>query len=106
MSFWDYLNFLLKLLGVFGCPKLGALKLLLLPLFIFFDLFHYLILRIIYTQFKFMDIYCLKELHNTRSNDVVINKLESLILSTNMLQEIEVISDEKQRTKKEAVWKQ
>jgi hypothetical protein len=53
-----------------------------------------------------MDIYCLKELHNTRSNDVVINKLESLILSTNMLQEIEVISDEKQRTKKEAVWKQ
>jgi hypothetical protein len=29
-----------------------------------------------------------------------------LILSTNMLQEIEVISDEKQRTKKEAVWKQ
>jgi hypothetical protein len=43
-----------------------------------------------------MDIYCLEELHNTRSNDVVINKLESLILSIKVLQEIELIVDEEQ----------
>ncbi len=29
-----------------------------------------------YTQSKFMDTYCLKELHNTRYNDVVINELK------------------------------
>jgi hypothetical protein len=27
-----------------------------------------------------MDTYCPKELHNTRSDDVVINKLENLIV--------------------------
>jgi hypothetical protein len=32
-----------------------------------------------------MDIYCPKELHNTRFDDVVINKLESLILSKEIL---------------------
>ncbi len=47
------------------------------------------------TRFEFMDIYYLKELHNTRSNDVVINKLENLILSKEVLQEIETIANEK-----------
>jgi hypothetical protein len=36
LSFWVCWSFLLKLLGVFGCPELGALKFLLLPLFVIF----------------------------------------------------------------------
>jgi hypothetical protein len=36
-----------------------------------------------------------KELHNTRFDDVVINELESLILSKKVLQEIKAIADEK-----------
>ncbi len=47
------------------------------------------------TQFEFMDTYCLKELHNTRFDDVVINELESLILSKKVLQEIKTIVNEK-----------
>jgi len=42
-----------------------------------------------------MDIYCPEKLHNTRFNDVVINKLGSSILSKYLLQEIEVVVDEK-----------
>ncbi len=48
--------------------------------FLFFDFFLFLILQIVSIQFEFMDTYCPKELHNTRSDDVVINKLENLIV--------------------------
>jgi hypothetical protein len=41
-----------------------------------------------------MDIYCLEELHNTRSDDVVINELESFILLKEVLQDIEAVTNE------------
>jgi hypothetical protein len=43
-----------------------------------------------------MDTYCLKKLHNTRFNDVVINELKSLILLIEVLQEIEAVANEEQ----------
>lgn len=48
-----------------------------------------------------MDIYYFKKIHNTRFDDVVINKLESLILSKKVLQEIKAIANEKWQVEKE-----
>ncbi len=47
-----------------------------------------------------------KELHNTRFDDVVINELESLILSKKVLQEIKAIADEKWQVEEEVFWRQ
>ncbi len=58
-----------------------------------------------YIWFKFMDTYCLKKLHNTRFNDVVINELKSLILLIEVLQEIEAVANEEQWANEEIAWK-
>jgi hypothetical protein len=72
----------------------------------FSNLFHFLILQIVSIRFEFMDTYWLKELHNTRFDDVVINELESLILSKKVLQEIKAIADEKWQVEEEVFWRQ
>jgi hypothetical protein len=46
------------------------------------------------------------EFHTTRFDHLVVNELESLILSKEVLQEVEAIVDQKQQTKKEMIWRQ
>jgi hypothetical protein len=53
-----------------------------------------------------MGIYCSNELHTIDSDDLVVNELESSILSKEVLQEVETIAAEERRVEEKVIWKQ
>jgi hypothetical protein len=53
-----------------------------------------------------MGIYCSNELHTIDFDDLVVNELESLILSKKVLPEVEVVAAEECQVEKKVIWKQ
>lgn len=53
-----------------------------------------------------MGTYCSNELHIINFDDLVVNELESLILSHDVLQEVEDVATKEHQAEKKEIWKQ
>lgn len=53
-----------------------------------------------------MGTYCSNELHIIDSDDLVVNDIESLILSHDVLQEVEDVATKEHQAEEKEIWKQ